>query len=305
LLFGDTFAMTHLTTDNLTKILDLLPSRPNWSKTMASIGAHERLAFNWGARSAKAEKDDDRASPFFLEWNGSWDFWHRHAARARIQNIALYEAQLRDEAMNGRETVVLGPDQKPVWRERAEYIGKSDEWIMISEGCSEADVKWHRLEHDAKGRPLPLTKIEYPPAPVRLRILEQDKRYIESKNLDVNVSGEIAHSKPLARLPGEQRPDVEHLRALAAMSPEDRRAALGASGVALDEHGRRTIPRLAPPMDARTDDAGRGLRHPAPGYFAPPKKPPEPAPSYARPPQSSGDDHYGSGTVSGGGYKVR
>jgi len=297
------YAMTVLSTENLTKILDRLVSRPSWAKVMASIGASERLAFVWRAQSVTAAKDDDRSSPFFLEWRGAFDYWHNHAGRARVENIITYEAQIRDECVNGRETPVLGPDQRPIYRERPEYIGKSDEWVMLSEGCSEGDVKFYRLEHDAKGHPVPLTKVEFPPAPVRLRVLEQDRRYVESKNLDVNVTGEIVHAKPLARLPGEQRPDVARLRELAAMTAEERRAALGASGVAMDANGRRALPLLAAPTDARADDAGHGLRHPAPGYVAPPKPTPEPAaeprPSYARPERSM--DHTGRGEPGEGG----
>jgi hypothetical protein len=300
--------MTVLSTENLVKILDMLPSRPSWVKVMKAIGATERLAFNWGARSTKAEREDDRASPFFLEWNGTWDWWHRHAARARTQNITLYESALRDECLNGRAVVVLGPDQKPIYRERAEYIGKSDEYVMFSEGLTnEKDVPRARLELDSRGRPVPLTKLEFPPAPVRLRVLEQDRRYVESKNIDMNVSGEVMHSKPLARLPGESRPDVARLRELAAMSPEERRAALGTSGVTLDAHGRRTIPQLAAPSHADApDDASRGLRPAPQGYVAPPRKPEPERPSYARPPQRASDpDHYGDGTPPPGGFKVR
>jgi len=279
--------MAHLTTANLTKILDGLVSRPSWKVIMRSIGASESLAFHWRSQSIKAEKDNDRSSPFFLEWRGTWDYFHCHAGRARSENIITYEAQIRDQALNGIEVPVLGPDQRPIYRERPEYIGASDDAIRRAEGLEPwEDVRRLRLELDAKGRPIPLTKVEQIPAPLRLRVLEQDRNYIERKAHDVNVQGEITVQKPLARLPGEARPDLERLKQLAAMTPEQRRAALGASGVPLDKNGRRAMPLLAPPLNRDLpDDAGHGLK-PGPAPFVRPQQPtPQepPRPSYARP----------------------
>jgi hypothetical protein len=295
----------HLNERNLVLILNRLVDRPSWKKVMASIGASEATAFVWRAQSIKAAKENDRSSIFFLEWRGTWDFWHNHAGRSRMENIITYEASIRDEALNGREVAVLGPDQKPVYRERPEYIGRPDDFVMLSEGCEPSEVPFFRLERDAKGRPIPLTKLEFPPAPVRLRILEQDRRYVERKNLDVQHSGEVAVAKPLQRLPGEQRPDVEHLRRLAAMTPEQRRAALGASRVPT------TLPQLSPAHhNDAPDDASRGMRPAPQGYTPPPAPAPEPAPepprpSYARPKERPySEDHIGEGTPPPGGFRV-
>jgi hypothetical protein len=291
-----------LTTDNLTKILDRLVSRPSWKAVMGTIGASEGLAFQWRAKSIKAAQDNDRSTPFFLEWRGTWDFWHAHAGRARLENIITYEASIRDECLNGREVAVLGPDQKPIYKEAECYIGRDDEWIRLSEGLDmDADVKWYRLEHDANGRPIPLTKTEFPPAPVRLRVLEQDRRYIHKEQHDVAHSGEITVKPALQRLPGEARPDVAKLKALAAMSPEERRKALGASAVPLDAAGRRTLPASAPKMDDAPDDRGDGLRPPQPT----PQQPTQPTqPSYARPSQRLDQSGRGEGVPPQGGFKV-
>lgn len=278
--------MTHLTTANLTKILDRLVDRPSWKVAMKTIGASESLAFNWRSQSIKAAKENDRSSPFFLEWRGVFDFWHSHAGRARLENVILYESVIRDQAINGVEEVVLGPDQRPIYKENPLYVGRDDDFIRLSEGLdSGANVSWFRLERDAKGNPIPLTKRTQLPAPLRLRVLEQDARYVHREQHDVAVTGEITVAKPLQRLPGEHRPDIERLKQLARMSPDERRKAIGGSPVALDANGHRTIPKLAPKMNDQADDAGHGLR-PGPEPFVRPQQPtPQepPRPSYARP----------------------
>ncbi len=232
--------MAKLTTENLQRVLDACVVNPNWKKAMWTIRASESLAFVWRAQSMKAQKDNDTSSVFFVEWRNTYDFWHNHAGRARTESVILYESVIRDQAMNGIETPVLGPDQRPIYRER--YIGRSDDYVRQAEGLGDwEDVAPYRLERDAKGNPIPLTKIEQLPAPLRLRVLEQDKRYVHREEHDVHVTGEIVTAKPLQRLPGEERPDVAKLRALAALPPEKRREQIGASRHALDAHGRRTI----------------------------------------------------------------
>ena len=230
-MFGDAM---HLTTENLLKILDRLVDRPSWKVVMRTIGASESTAFNWRAQSMKAAKDNDRSSPFFLEWRGTWDYWHCHAGRARTENIILFESVIRDQAIFGIEEVVHGPDQRVLYCERPEFVGRDDDYVRLVEGLEAgASVAWYRLEHDADGKPIPLTKRTQLPATLRQKVLEQDRNYIHREQHDVNVQGEITVQRPLQRLPGESKPDVSRLRALAAMSPEARRAALNATAVPL------------------------------------------------------------------------
>jgi hypothetical protein len=301
-------AMAHLTTENLLKILDRLVDRPSWKVVMRTIGASESLAFNWRMQSIKAAKENDRSSPFFLEWRNSWDFWHAHCGRARTENIILYESVIRDQAINGVEEVVHGPDQRVLYKEHPEYIGRDDDYIRIAEGLDAgASVAWYRLEHDADGKPIPLTKRTQLPAPVRLRVLEQDQRYVHKELHDVAVSGEITVARPLQRLPGEVRPDLARLKQLAAMSPEERRKALGATAVPKDAAGRRTLPVSAPRMDDKPDDAGHGSK-PSPyaaPYQPPPAPEPQPKPSYARPnPSLDRGEGVGHGDPPPGGMRV-
>lgn len=212
-------------------------------------GASERTAFVWRAASIKAREENDTSSPFFFEHRGVYDFFHCHAGRARLENIILHESTVRDQSLRGIESVVRGPTQEILYVQRPEFIGRSDAYVRQAEGMGdwEDDVAWHRLEHDANGNPIPQTKIEQLPAPLRLRVLEQDKRYIQRIETDVQVTGEITVQKPPARLPGEPAPrSMAELRRLAAMSVEQRRAELGASAVPAPKHGPVTATEAAP-----------------------------------------------------------
>ena len=197
---------------------------------------------------------------------------------------------MRDQAINGIENVVRGPDQRILYRERPEYIGRNDDYVRECEGLGdwETDVSSYRLERDAKGHPIPQTKIEQLPAPLRLRVLEQDRRYVERKELDAHVTGEITVAKPLQRLPGEERPAMDKLKRLASMSPEQRRAELGASGFPQDAAGRVTqVNRGVPPETIERTPLDR-----------------TPRPSYARPEQLDRGESTGRGTIPEGGMKV-
>jgi len=276
---------TKQTTENLVKVLDALVATPHWRKAMMCIRASERTAFEWRAQCIKAMKEKDTSSIFWIEWRGTWDWWANHAGRARTENIILHEAAIRDQSLNGIEEPVFGPDQKPIYREDPRFIGRNDDYVREVLGMADFEdvTPWHRLEHDAAGNPVQLTKRTQIPAPLRLRVLEQDRRYIERKEIDTHVTGEIVTAKPLQRLPGEERPDVARLRALAALPADKRREEMGASGVPLNAHGQRTV------------SAGT----------LPPEPRPVPRPSYARPMPNLDTAGTGRGEPPPGGFKVR
>ena len=274
------------TTDHIVKVLDALVATPHWRKAMWAIRASESLAFVWRSQSIKAAKDDDRSSIFFVEWRGTWDYFHCHAGRARTENIILHEAAVRDQSLNGIEEPVFGPDQRPIYKEDPRFIGRDDDYVREVLGMADFEdvTPWHRLEHNADGNPVQLTKRTQIPAPLRLRVLEQDRRYIERKEIDAHVTGEIVTAKPLQRLPGEARPDVAKLRALAALPPAERREQMGASPHPLNEHGHRTVSVSTLPPEPR----------------------PVPAPPpYARPTQSLDNAGVGRGEIPPGGFKVK
>jgi hypothetical protein len=275
--------MAKLTTENLVKVLEASVTTPHWRKAMMSIRASEALAMSWRAKSIKALSDNDTSSPFFLEWRGTWDFWHRHAGRARTENIILHESTVRDQSLNGVEEPVFGPDQKPIWKEDPRFIGRDDDYVREVLGMADFEdvTPWHRLEHDAKGNPIQLTKRTQIPAPLRLRVLEQDRRYIERKEVDTHVTGEITVAKPLQRKPGEERPDVARLRALAALPPAKRREEMGALPHPVDAHGHRTVSTQTLPPE------------------------PRPVPVYARPAQPLDRAGTGRGEIPEGGFRVR
>jgi hypothetical protein len=277
----------HLTEKNLIKIIEGSRERPTWAALMKSIGASERQAYEWRNKSIAAEKKGDKSSPFYLLWNGSGDYWHNHIGRARSEQLISYEALIRDQAANGVLEVVHGPDQKILYRERPEFIGRDDDWIRIVEGLdADVDVRWYRLEHDDNGHPIPLTRRTQLPAPIRTAVLRQIKSYKEESTLNVEHSGVVQVSPALQRLANEPRPKFEELRQLALMTPEQRRATLGAKASPQNSQGLViAADRGAPRGDDRPDDGTEISKPPNPrAYQVPRLNPPTPTPkSYAKP----------------------
>jgi len=291
-------ATKFLSRDNIAKVLDALIVTPSWRKAMGKIGASEQLAFQWAAKSRNAELNQDRNSDFHLEWpeeSGIFDYFHRHYDRARAANISLYESHFRDESLNGREIPIIGPNGRQSFEEREEYIGRSDEFVMFSEGLEDtSEVAFYRIKRDEKGRPVPLVRVEFPAATMRIKSVELDPRFVHREEHNLNVSGQVLVQPPLTRLPGEAAPNLSRLKQLAAMPREDRIRAIAqdlgtkVSAVPLDQDGRRTLAAGAMKMDDADDAAGRGLRPAAPAFQRPPAAPQPARPSYARPLDTSG-----------------
>jgi hypothetical protein len=283
-----------LTNANLVKVLDILVERPTWSVAMKCVGGSERTAFVWRAKCRTAMKENDQSSPFWMEWRETFDWWINHAGRARSENKITYEALVRDQAANGIEEPIFGPDQKPVWKENPRYLHRSDDYIRFSEGLDDdADVAWFRIEHDADGNPVQLTKRVSIPAPLRKAVLAASHPdYKETLDVNVEHHGTVHVAKPLQRLASEPRAGADELRRLASMTPEQRREAIGASPYPKDAHGLRTIPQLAPPPE-RSD-------HPREREEAAP-----PRPAYAKPIKSlDTGERIGRGEIPEGGMKM-
>jgi hypothetical protein len=288
-----TKGMQILTTANLAKVLDTLVEQPVWDLAMRSVGGRERTAFEWRAKCIKAMKENDLSSPFWMEWRGVFDWWTSHCGRARAEHRISTEAVFRAQAKDGIEEKVYGPDQKPVWKENLRYVGRSDEFVMLSEDCTADDVAWHRLEHDPDGNPVQLTRVNQLPAPLRkIAVAASHPDFREQLDVNVEHSGTVHVAKPLERLASEPRAGAEELRRLAAMSPEERRAKIGASPYPKDQRGLRTIPQLAPPNEPSDHHREREAA-------APPK------PAYAKParPLDTGEG-VGPGRVPDGGMKM-
>jgi hypothetical protein len=284
----------NLTEKNLLKFVDILVSRPTYAVAAKAIGISERQVYEWRSKSMTAQRANDTSSPFYLVWRGSAGYWHEHCGRSRAENLISAEAKIRDEAVNGIEEPIFGPDQKPVWKENANYIGRPDSYVMFSEGCTPEEVAWHRLEHDENGRPVQLTKRVNIPAPLRKAILAASHPdYKETLDVHHEHSGTVHIAKPLQRLASEPRAGADELRKLASMTPEERRAAIGASQFPKDQRGLRTIPQLAPPN--RDDMPDHVREQPAP----------PPRPAYAKPIQNlDRGEHTGRGEPPPGGMKM-
>lgn len=227
---------------HLVRVLDALVTTPRWGKALAAIRASESTAFVWRTGSIKAMKENDTSSTFWIEWRGTYDWWHNHAGRARTESIILHEATIRDQSLNGIPQIVRDSTQRIIYEEREEFIGRSDDYVMIVENCAPDEVARARLKLDADGNPIPQVRIEQVPAAIRLRVLEQDQRYVARSQTEVHHSGGVMVAKAPERLPSDgPPPNLERLRALTALTPEQRREKLGASAVPLDANGRRTI----------------------------------------------------------------
>lgn len=119
-----------------------------------------------------------------------------------------------------------------------------------------------------------------------------------------------SYAKPLKPVTGGQ----SELRALAALSPEERRKRFGASAFPRDASGRRTIPHLSPSLTAdQADDQGHGLR-PGPEPFQRPQSSslydrnpnirPAPPPGSRRAQSLDRGEELGEGEPPPGGFRV-
>lgn len=264
--------MTHLTQNNLIKTCEAASQNATYAQIAASISAHESTLFNWRRQCLNAKASDSRGIWFF-EWReGVWSYWTDKIIAAKNEYYMRMTAKIVSQIMDGIPEVCRGPDQHILYVERPETIGRSDDYIRQAEGLGDWE-EVDRLARDEKGNPIPQVKISQVPAPLRLRALEAADpkfRSVAHQSVDVQVSGEIAIQKPLARLPGELPPTAEkmaRLKALAGMSPADRRKELGASAIPTGSNGL-----IAPPERGRPD----------------PVQPQPKRPAYARPLDSSG-----------------
>lgn len=299
---------TKLTPENLIKTCEVAALNAPFKAIMASIGASENLIYHWRTASIRAEKENDTKSIFYFEWRqGCFSFWHNKIRQARIDFIEGYEAELRHECRYGREEIVLGPDQQVVYRLDPELLRVSDDDLLNLYGRTD------RYLLDDDGMPVPLTKLIFPAAPIRLRILEQDRRYLATQNLNVNMEAKVVHHPaPLQRRADEPRADIAELRRLALMPPEERRQLIGASAYPKNAATGLVMP--AATGTPRGDNRSDHIKEQQP--IAPPPNPrmyeaphnPAPAarPSYAKPNKTlDTGEGIGRGEPAPGGFKVR
>lgn len=306
--------MTTLSEDVLVKIVELMASVASLKAVADAAGISESCLYTWRAKCIADQKAGDVSSPFFLSFrDGEPPMWFTEAAaRSRSEHLMSLESQIRAEAA-GVEVPVRGPSQEPLYKLDPRFVGRSDDYVREAVGKMEWEElePYDRLLKDENGLPIPETTKQHLPAQLRLRVLEAaDPRYraVSHQSVDVNVSGGIVHEvKPLARRPGEPRADLQELRALAALSPEERRAKFGGKAYPTDASGRRTIPALSPPLTKDApDDQNLGKRPPPEPYTPPPRPAPVDtgAPSYVKPSPALDQSGRGAGNPPPGGMRI-
>ena len=309
--------MTHLTEENLNKICDYLIDDANYRAAAASVGISELAFYNWRTRCQQDRKKNDTTSPFYICRGGEWQWWDAAVEQSRREFFLSYEATVRGQAKSGIVVPVRGPTQEVIFRKDPRFIGRSDSHIreVLGMGDWEPVEEWHRYLKDDDGHPVPEVKVEQIPAQLRLRVLEAaDPRYrpTSHQSVDVNLQGSVVHTAaPLQRKPNEPRADLAELRALAKLSPEERRKQFGATAHPMDKAGRRQIPKLSPPVVERSDHPQEQpyIAPPnAPQPYTPPPKPPvsDPGvPSYAKPSKNlDTGERIGHGDPPPGGMRV-
>jgi hypothetical protein len=305
--------MTHLTEENLIRVVELMISTSTIKDVMrAACNGSESLCFSWRKQCLDAKKANDTSSIFYIHYRDEYVWWTDACEASRREWQISFEAQIRQQAASGIPVIARGNSQEILYELDEELVGLDDLTVMIITGCAEGEVARARLRKDENGNLIKQTRLEQLSSPIKLRVLEaSDARYRSISHQDVSVqhSGQVQITKPLERREGEPAPrSTEELRALAKLSPAERRQRLGASAYPMDAAGRRVIPQLSPPNE-RPDGVGRGdeIAKPSdpPPYTFQPTQPqqqqPAPKPSYARPDQRLDQSGRGEGVPPAGG----
>ena len=292
----------HVTTAALVRVLDTLVERGSWEIAM-KIGAarSERTAFEWRAQCKKAMKENDTGSVWWLQYNGEWGWWIDFCAGCRRAHLIIAESKLRAAAVDGYTEKIFDPSGRPVYVENPDFVGRSDEYVMLAVGCEPNEVAWHRMMHTPEGHPIQAVRTVQLPAQIKRAVLAASHPdYRESLDVNVEHSGVVTVVEPLKRLASEPRAPESELRRLAAMTPEQRRLEIGASKYPKNAAtGLVTHANIGAPKgdDNRPDHDGDR-----------PQPEPKPRPAYAKikNPGRSLDtgEGIGAGTIPPGGMKV-
>ncbi|HUZ34010.1 MAG TPA: hypothetical protein VMV19_18165 [Xanthobacteraceae bacterium] len=194
------------------KILDIIASRPNLSAAARACGIKERTLFDW---LAKADAGDQK---FFTRWPADEDdstapliSFVDAVSLARKRNVLLFEHQIRDQAMHGRERLVV-VDGAQKYQQDEQWIGVDDK-TMIALGFEPPE--WWRLKRDEFKRPIPMTIIDPPAAHLQIKAAASlmpatwgDRQHIVA---DVRHSGGVVvvGQKSVQRMLQQRRPPKE------------------------------------------------------------------------------------------------
>ena len=110
--------MSHLTTENLEKICDLLgTSTASWVDICKALGIKsEATIWNWRARCQADRKREDTGSPFYFCYRGEWGWFDTFCAKSRREHLLLAELIIRSQAVHGIEEVVRDASQAIIYK---------------------------------------------------------------------------------------------------------------------------------------------------------------------------------------------
>ena len=304
----------HLNEQKLQEICELMGSIGSIKAVCEAAAISEGTLYGWRARCERDRKAGDLSSPFYFEFRGEMRWFTAAASLARAEALCTGESIIRTQAIEGITEVVRDSSQRVLYALEPQFIGRDDTYVMLYMSCGPEEVPYYRLLRDERGLPIPETRTVQVPSQLKLAVLQAaapaDYAAKSHQQIDVHHSGSVVHEqKPLQRKPGE-RPSasLEELRALAALSPEERRKRIGASKFPTDANGRRTLPQLAPPMHNDAPDDQNLAQRPAPESYKPQPQPqpPDPGrPSYAKPSKRlDKGEEVGRGEPPSGGFSV-
>lgn len=199
---------------NLLAIIDQLTVRASWAVAAATIGAREGTMYDWLAKSRKAEAVRDESSPFFITWRDEANYWHRHCARARKDNLLSLSALIADQLKCGHEEICYDPSTgRPMPALDPQYLGVSDA-EMLDQFLDPVRDRWlwrcdengNRIEPQWQVR-----KVEMAASlkAVALRGL-LPRTFGEKAEVNMNVNGAVTHILEPARfVPRAERLAIE------------------------------------------------------------------------------------------------
>ena len=206
-----------LSEQNLLAIVEQLTVRASWAVAAATIGASEALMYQYLDKSRKAEAVRDESSPFYITWRDEANYWHRHCARARKDNLLSLSALVADQLKCGHEEVCFDPSSgHPIQKLNEKYLHRDDAWF-IANGLDPAIDKYEWVEHEDElgeitREPVWLTRRVEMAASLKAVALRGllPKTFGEKAEVNHHVNGAVTHIiEPAKFIPRAERLAIE------------------------------------------------------------------------------------------------
>jgi len=170
--------------------------------------------YSWLDKSRKAEAVRDESSPFFVTWRDEANFWHRHCARARKDNLLSLSALVADQLKCGHEEICFDPStSRPLPALDPQFLGVSDD-EMSDQFLDPVRDRWLWRTDEQGNRIEPVwqtRKVEMPASlkAVALRGL-LPKTFGDKAEVNHNVNGQVTHIiEPAKFVPRAERLAIE------------------------------------------------------------------------------------------------